>query len=837
MNAANRPSNDNLKEIRERFFSGGNPVTVLSERTALVNNVLLSAFLEWLAPVYPKGMALLAVGGYGRSELFPHSDVDILLLVERAPADDKSRDALSSFLRTGWDSGLRISHSVHTIEECCEYHATNLELTISLLDQRLLCGDADLYQKLAVRLPKFIAGERQVLVRHLIRQARERHEKFQNTVYHLEPNIKEAPGGFRDLHIIGWLAKLQEPTRELPDWLGELSPEIRFLYTLRCYLHFTAGRDQNVLQFDAQEDIVTQPFIAGPGTPEPPSHEKAIGNFMRSYFLTARRVHRAARQAIDVGESLVPSGLFSQFRDWRTRLSTSEISVSKERLLLRNPQMLESDPDLALRVILFTARHGLLPAPDTERRIARALPVFEAYFAEPRPLWNHLREIFSLPHAMLALRAMHETGLLGAIIPEWRMIEGFVIRDFYHRYTVDEHTLIVAESLLNLRKSTDPSRRRFAELLTEVDSIPLLIFAILLHDIGKSIDGPTHAQESARLGEVIMERIQMPGDARPFVRFLVEHHLTLSSVMNSRDLDDPATAKHLAAKAGTVENLRYLALMTYADISGVNPTAMTPWRLEQLYRVYAIGLRELTRELDTDRIHADEGAPVHEFIDGFPSRYLRTHSKEEVEGHIALEQKARETGVAVDLARHGGVWKLSLVTLDKPRLFSSIVGAISAFGMDIVKAEAFANTKGEVLDAFTFADPGRALELNPPEVDRLRATIEKAAMGNLDVRQMLDRRIRPNAKPRGERLRPSIYFDSEASSTATLVEIIAEDRIGLLYEFARVFAESRCNIEVVLIDTEAHKALDVFYLTCEGRKLTANEQFVLEDRLRVACLG
>jgi [protein-PII] uridylyltransferase len=307
--------------------------------------------------------------------------------------------------------------------------------------------------------------------------------------------------------------------------------------------------------------------------------------------------------------------------------------------------------------------------------------------------------------------------------------------------------------------------------------------------------------------------------------------------MNSRDLDDPGTAKELANRAGTVENLRYLALMTYADISGVNPTAMTPWRLEQLWRVYSIGLRELTRSLDTDRIHVTPDAPESEFLEGFPSRYLRTHSKEEVAAHLALEQAARNTGVAVELTRHGGIWKLILVTLDKPRLFASIVGALSAFGMDIVKAEAFANTKGEVLDAFTFSDPGRALELNPSEVDRLRGVIEKAAMGTIDVRQMLDRRVRPQAKPRTERLRPSIYFDSEASDHATLVEIIAEDRIGLLYDFARVFAESGCNIEVVLIDTEAHKALDVFYLTSQGRKLTENEQFVLEDRLRVACLG
>jgi [protein-PII] uridylyltransferase len=823
-------SNGPLREARERFFGEGKADAVLSTRTASVDTVIRDAYARHLQPVFPSGMALLAVGGFGRSELFPHSDVDVLLLVERAPGDEMSRDALSAFLRVGWDSGLRLSHSVHTVEECCQYHSLNLELSISLLDQRFLCGDADLRQKLSLRWPKFITTERQTLLKHLIRQARERHEKFQNTVYHLEPNIKEAPGGLRDLHLIGWLAKLQDPSRELPDWLGELQAEIAFLYQVRCYLHFMSGRDHNVLQFDAQEDIVRQPFM----DPTP------VDRWMRRYFLAARRIHRAAKQAVDGSEAMIPSGLFSQFREWRTRLSTSEISVSKERLLLRSPQMLETDPELALRLMRFVARHGLGLAIDTERRVERALPAIQAYFNEPRPLWNHLREIFSLPHAMLALRTMHDTGLLGALLPEWRMIDGLVIRDFYHRYTVDEHTLIVAENLFTLRAAdTEGARKRFSELLTEVESLPLLVFAILLHDIGKSIDGPTHAQQSARLGEAIMQRIQMPAEERAFVLFLVEHHLALSSVMNTRDLNDPATAKELAMRAGTAENLRYLTLLTYADISGVNPTAMTPWRLDQLWRVYTIGLRELTRELISDRIRSEDDTPTHEFLEGFPSRYLRTHTREEVDAHLQLEEQARLGGVAVDLGRFGGVWRLTVITLDRPRLFASIVGALAAFGMDILKAEAYSNARGEVLDSFTFADPARALELNPTELERLRKTVEKAASGEMDIRQMLERRARPLVAPpkRMERLRPAIYFDSEASENATLVEIVAEDRIGLLYDFARVFAESGCNIELVLIDTEAHKALDVFYLTKDGRKLSENEQFVLEDRLRAVCIG
>ncbi len=815
----NPPSSSPLAGIRTAFFQEWDPGAVLSGRTADVDRIVQAAFDQYLTPVYPAGLAVLAVGGYGRRELFPNSDVDVLLLTEKAPHNEVTRDALSSFLRSLWDANLRLSHSVHSLDECCQYHPQNVELNISLLDVRFLGGDQSEYEKLAKRLPKFVASERPALVRHLIRQVRERHEKFHSTVYHLEPNVKESPGGLRDIHSIGWLTKLQDPTRELPNWLGELAEPSRFLYATRCYLHFQANRDQNLLQFDMQDALAAERGM-------PPAE------FMRQYFLSARKIHRGVLQAIDLCETLVPSGLLGHFRDWRSRMSTSEISVNKDRLYLKNAQVLESDPDVSLRLIRFSARHGLPLSADAERRLVAALPALAEHYAQPGPIWNYLQEILSQPHAMMAMRTMHETGLLAAILPEWKLVEGLVVRDFYHRYTVDEHTLIVMENLLALRKNADPTRRRFAGLFAEIESLPALLFSILLHDVGKGIDGPTHAMESARLATAIMERIQVPEEDRPLIHFLIEQHLVLSSVMNSRDLSDPATAEHLAGKVQTVERLRYLALLTYADISGVNATSMTPWRLEQLWRVYAIGQRELTKELDTDRIGA---AATHPFLEGFPQRYLRTHTEAEVAQHLALAEAARDSGVAIDLSRQGGVWCLLVITRDRPKLFAALAGALAGSGMDIVKAEAFANSRGEVLDSFTFADPSRNLELNPPEIDRLRQTIERVVLGKLDVTTLLASRRRPFAAKAKPEIRPAVYFDSEVSDHATLVEINAEDRPGLLFDLASTISQAGCNIEVVLIDTEAHKAIDVFYLTKDQRKLTEEESLALERRLDEVC--
>ena len=793
----------------------------LAERAALVDDIVLSAWRELLAPAWPRGLALLAVGGYGREELFPESDIDLLLLFEKTPADKESRGLLQDFFGALWDRGLRLSHSSRTVSECCAVHEENIELNISLLDRRMLTGDAALSELLEQRLPRFLASERQRLIRHLLRLARERHAKFQETVYHLEPNVKEAPGGLRDLHLIGWLEKLRDPSKDSPGWTDKLAAPRRFVSELRSWLHRQAGRDQNLLQFELQEQYAASTHGSADAAPA----------LMREYYLNARQVHRAARQAMELSD---PGGtLFGQFRDWRARLSNSEFTVSRERIYLRLPGLLDTDPETSLRLMRFVARHGILLAPETERRLEASLPAIAGHFSAPSSVWYHLREVLSLPYAVMALRAMHETGLLRALLPEWGRGEGLVLRDFYHRYTVDEHSLIAIEALFDLEHVQDVERKRFAEVFGEIDDRPVLLFTLLLHDAGKCAVQADHAGESLRLAADAMARIGMPAEQQQVVRFLVERHLELSGIMNTRDLGEPSTARLIAERAETVELLKYLAVLTYADICAVNPSAMTPWRLSQLWQTYLLGYRELTRELDTDRIIVPaEGA---EFLNGFPRRYTLTHTPEEIKDHLAMAARSRSAGVAVDLCRRDGVYRLTVVTRDRFRLFASIAGALSSFGMNILKAEAFANRNSDILDTFVFEDPGRTLELNPPEVERLIRTIERVSLGREDVRHLL--RGRPRRSPPGHSagIRPVVRFDQEASAGATLAEIVAEDRPGLLYDLARTFSDAGLSIDVVLIDTEAHKAIDVFYVTREGAKLPADMLPELERQLLDVC--
>ncbi len=769
-----------------------------------MDQIVSAAFQSIRPPV-----TAVAVGGYGRRELFPYSDVDLLLLNAAPDETREQRELISEFLRALWDAGLRVSQSVHTVEDCLELHQGNLELTISLLDHRFLCGDRARHGRLEAELPKFLHRERAVLMDQLCKMTRARQSKFADTIYHLEPNVKEHPGALRDLHVIRWLAVLREaPADHLPETAAA------FLYSIRIFLHRSMGRDANLLTFDLQEAISPEPAV-----------------WMREYYRSAREIWRAANQAMEASERR-DLGLFSQFRDWRGRVSNSEFTVSRERVLLREPLELERDPEYPIRLMQFLSRHKLRLARETESRITAALG---GMWLDRQPSWPSLRALLALPHAATGLRVMHDTGLLVRLIPEWSRIDCLVTRDFYHQYTVDEHTLVTIESLEELRDSTDAERQRFRTLLNETAAWETLRLALLLHDMGKGAGTGEHATESVRLATIVMERLGVPQAERENVLFLIAHHLDLSSIMNSRDLNDPGTARYMAERIGTVERLRMLTLLTWADISAVNPVAMTPWRLEQLWLAYLAGYDEFTRELHTSRIReVCFTAEVSAFVEGFPTRYLNTHSEDDIRAHYVLWSENRAAGLAISIERSEGTWRMTVITSDRPFLLASLSGTLAAFGLNILKAEAFSNSQGVILDTFAFADPHRTLELNASEVDRLRDTVRRAITGKVDVRKLLAGRRKASITG-GAKIPASAVFNNDVSETSSLIEIVAVDRPGLLYDLTQVLSSAGLNIEVVLIDTEAHKAMDVFYVTFEGATVPLSLQPEIRKKLLDVC--
>jgi [protein-PII] uridylyltransferase len=807
------------------------PFSYFESRTLAVDSLVIPAVETALAPKISAPFAVAAVGGYGRRELFPYSDIDLLLVFENDGALSVIKEPVSEFLRSLWDAGLRASHSVRTIAECCQLNEQNIELHISLLDLRFLAGDQRIFSALEEKLRAFYERHGRVLTRRLTAMVGQRHAKFNNTVYHLEPNIKEAPGAIRDIHFLHWVRKLAPQYALIDESYRGLRTAESFLYTLRCFLHTQTGRDSNVLTFELQDEAARS--LAGEELPE---------LWMRTYYQQVRRIWQSILRALEYIEAQDPS-LVRQFRDWRSRLSTSEFTISHDRIFLRNAPETLGSPESVLRLFTFVARHGIALSWDTHRRFSTALPNVETAFGERPVSWPAWRDLLSQPNAALALHQMQETGALTAAIPEWTAIDSLVVRDFYHRYTVDEHILVAIESIDALLSTEAPELARFRGLLREEDEVAVLRLAILLHDIGKGTQPGDHVRGSVATARDVLHRWAVPPRTCEKILLLIEHHLVLSLIMNGRDLEDPATARFLTSRIGTPEDLRRLTLLTYADISAVNPTAMSPWRLEQLWRVYSMGRQQLTRELALDRIH--DAASILEswdvppekaaFLEGLPARYIRTHTKAQVRHHLELDHKRQREGVAVEIAPDAGAYLLTVLAHDRPGLFANLCGALASFGVSIVKAEAASNSSGAALDLFRFADPARTLELNPSEANRLQWTIECVVKGSIAVQDLLKRR-RANPRPSsGARIVPTVRFINEASDAATLIDFTGEDRPGLLYDLASSISAAGCNIELVMIDTEAHKALDVFYVTRNGEKLASETQDQLRSELeRVA---
>jgi [protein-PII] uridylyltransferase len=792
---------------------------LLAERTAKSDSIVQETSTKYLSGKIKTPFSVLAVGGYGRAELFPQSDVDLLILIEQETDLDGMKEPLALFLRELWDAGLRASQSVRTVSDCTHLQEHNIELHISLLDARLVCGNPAPFAALSHALPDFYRKQETRITRDLADMARKRHSKFNDTVYHLEPNIKEAPGGMRDLHFLHWLALLAQEKGAIREALRDIEDSKQFLYSVRCFLHERSHRDNNLLSFELQ-DRAAEAWAESWDTPVDP------GEWMRVYYRHARRIFHSTLKALEFAE-IRASPLVRQFRDWRGRLSTSEYTVSQERVLLRNPAATMSSAASVLELFTFIARHGVHLSWDAHRRLTGNGEALAAKLRTEKIPWPAWRDFFAQPHVALALREMQETGLLAAAIPHWASVECLVVRDFYHRYTVDEHSVVAIEVIDRLAAGNTDLPLRMRNLLQEEDQVPVLRLALLLHDVGKGTLPGDHVLGSLNVSTEVFERLSVPKTCQDMILFLIDHHLDLSMVMTGRDLDDPATARFLTSRIGTPEDLRRLALLTFADISAVNPTAMTPWRMEQLWRVYLSAQEQLTRELIADRIDqdssawltGDESAELMDFLRGFPTRYLRTHTRQQIQHHFEMDRKRPRDGVSVEVTQDSGSYLLTVVARDSPGRFAQLCGTLASCGMNILKAEAASNSNGSILDLIRFADPMRTLELNPDEVLTLERTIRSVLDGSLKVTDLLKRRRATPRPSSGAKISPVFRFNNEASDQCTLIDFVGEDRPGLLYDLTSVISAAECNIELVLVDTEAHKAMDVFYVTRAAGKL------------------
>ena len=840
---------ERLAAMRAAFDATGDGAAACQARSTAVDALLHDL---WTAHSNTaEGVCLVALGGYGREQLFPFSDVDLLFCAEKFSTLDRAKDAIRHLSQTLWDLGLRLTPTTRALADCERFSAADPEFSLALLDLRFLTGDEACFSALKTRIiARRTLREARQLAAAAATLTRERHARFGHTLFHLEPSVKDAPGGLRDAHVCAWLAQL-EPSlpAESPD--TGFRDAVAFLTATRVFLHLRHGRDDNTLDWHAQDEAAARAIglAADPAAAPRPSSDPAY--WMRACFRHARAIERRlARELERTGQQARPSRAILKAKappraGFSVRDGVLDLAAATPD---RNPA---HDPEIVLPAFGLMAQAGVLLAPASEQRIAAAIPELSANLEDGPRLWARLRSVLTGFHAGGALREMHALGVLELLVPEFHGIDALVIRDAYHRYTVDEHTFVLIDVLHGLAEEPAPAapewRSRLRSMLREMPHPDLLFLAALLHDTGKGRASSDHAAASARLATDVCARLELGPYESGLVIRLIESHLEMSAALR-RDIFNLESVRVFADNVQTHELLRMLTLFTYADISAVHPDALTPWKAENLWRLSMAAANQLDRSVDQERVHT--GGPraaqtaetvarvlgpsgpsrhaLEAFLEGFPERYLRTRSPDAIRQHLLAARG--ETAATVLFDRRDDICEMTVVTRDRPHLFADLTAALAGWGMDVLTAEAFSNAEGVVVDYFRFLDGYRTLELNPEERPRFVAEMEAVLRGELAPDRWKARRRARRTPPRRE-VATRIEFDNTASSHSTLMQIVTRDVPGLLRTTAQTLSDFGCSVEVALIDTEGEVAIDVFYLTRDGRKLEDAEPEALRSLL------
>ena len=799
----------------------------------------------------PAPMVLVALGGYGRGELHPLSDLDLLVIYDGEMTPFVQR-ATQGLLYALWDLGLQVGHAVRSLPDCVAMARTDFPSRTSMQQARFLVGDRRLFNRfrkvLAENVYQKDFGQ---FLETTLSERDQRYRKFGGSPYMGEPNVKESAGGLRDIHTAMWLASTKFSTRTLRELADKrlitereqkaTDEALTFLWRVRNELHFLSGHKNDVLSRDVQPQIAKNFGYTGDEI------SLAVEKFMRDYYLHARVIHRVSRRLIArCRETLARRG--SVQRKLRQEALADGLIVIDHRIHLAHAdgRAFREAPARLLKVFWHSHRLGFELGIDVERAIEDSLDLIDDGFRrspEARDLFLSICRTWG--RVSQTLREMHELGVLGRYLPEWGALTCLVQYDVYHKFAADQHSLLAVENLEALAPGQSAESEGIAKVLNEVERPDLLMLGMLLHDIGKG-KGHGHVAKGIPLLRELTARMGLPPADADKAIFLVAHHLTMSHTAQRRDIDDPKTVESLAEVCQSPEKLRMLYLLTFADMRAVGPGVMTGWQAQILWELYGRAYVRLTggqlerpsREAVAERVweamrrEGSRGA-VTAHLAMLSDRYLSTTSPQRIAAHLRLVDGLEEDVVATELFHHPDLDSSEMViaTRDVPGLFSLIAGTLAAHGINILSAQIHTRADGIAIDTFQVNDPvGEAVT----DEARWRKTLEalrRVLSGQQTVEELLAiRRKARGGAPDTVPGPPKVSVDNQLSDTHTVVEVKCPDRVGLLYAITNTLSAHGLDIASAHIATEIEQAYDTFYVTDRpGRRV---EDPVAMARLR-----
>ncbi len=853
--------------LRLKHYSGAGGLEIVRDRAALLDIVLRhlfegavegSVFADKTPPV-----ALLAIGGYGRGELSPYSDVDILFLHDSTRISADAAEVIEQVLYMLWDVGFKVGHATRSIDEAIRLANSDVLTKTSLLESRFLAGDHKRHSKFRRDFfERCVRGQVESYLKWRLENQDERHRKYGGSVFMQEPNVKNACGGLRDYHNMQWICYFRDgvmSTAKLVErkYISEsdrraIDRGYDFLQRVRTELHYLSKRPSDLMTLFYQGQIANSFHYPQKNV------LRRSESFMRDYYQHARTIYLTAKR---VTEGFLLPGVIEKEEKpvfgflAKRKLKTEQFDgfYSHGRLIyFENPEVFHEDPFRLIRVFLYAQQREMELSPELQQLIRRRTRLVNRTFQYARSARETFQAILSRKGQVgHILRMMHEVDFLGKYLPEFGELTCLVQHEFFHRYTADEHTLVCIEKLDSLIDTEDPKLAPYSSLFLKLEDPYVLYLALLLHDTGKASGARHHAEASALNAQKVAARLQLSPDRRRKLILLVDHHMTLSEIAQRRNLEDSTTIADFAEVVRNPENLDALMLLTLADGQGTGGQNWSDWKETLVWHLYhatssylhdereffaeRLIAREDLQEAVAKKMSKDSAEEIEAHFNSMPDRYFQSHNVNEIVGHLRLfrsfvELRVRNPSLALSAALkwhskpdqgHSEFW---ICTWDRAALMAKIAGSFATASINILSADVYTRVDNLMLAIFRVCDTSFRPVSDERDLQQvesvLQASLEKI---DYDFTPLMEKAKKRTAfhLPIGLELPTKLMISNEINSGYTVIDLQTADRLGLLYDVLICLSRAKVNIALSRIATEKGAAFDSFYVTdLEGRKIT-----------------